>query len=355
MENKINIAELLKDCPYGMELDCTMFDNVTFICVDNTRKHFPIEILVGGLHTKYLTKEGCYHNNTLIQEAKCVIFPKGKTTWEGFQRHFKDGDIVSATMYPEGTWIGIFKQYEKNFFESHCSINACGEFRNSGIKNHSLTGIHLASENEKQKLFDAIKSNGYKWNDETKTLDKLCEPRFKVGDRIKYIESTEYVGIITEITPDDFYKVKCRNGEKYINISIQDRYELLMPKFKVGDRVKHISAYASGIVEKVSDKGYYINYPKGEGVCYISFTLEKDYELAPNKFDISTLKPFDKVLVRHHNEQKWDISFFSHCNGQEKYKYSCINGFVYAQCILYEGNEHLLDTTNNCDEFYKTW
>ena len=30
MENKINIAELLKDCPQGMELDCTMFDNVVF-------------------------------------------------------------------------------------------------------------------------------------------------------------------------------------------------------------------------------------------------------------------------------------------------------------------------------------
>ena len=26
---KINIAELLKDCPSGMELECTMYDNVT--------------------------------------------------------------------------------------------------------------------------------------------------------------------------------------------------------------------------------------------------------------------------------------------------------------------------------------
>ena len=27
MKDKINIAELLKDCPKGMELDCTMFCN----------------------------------------------------------------------------------------------------------------------------------------------------------------------------------------------------------------------------------------------------------------------------------------------------------------------------------------
>ena len=30
MNEKINIAELLKDCPTGMKLDCTMYENVTF-------------------------------------------------------------------------------------------------------------------------------------------------------------------------------------------------------------------------------------------------------------------------------------------------------------------------------------
>ena len=35
MENKINIAELLKDCPRGMELDCTVYDNIIFDSVVN--------------------------------------------------------------------------------------------------------------------------------------------------------------------------------------------------------------------------------------------------------------------------------------------------------------------------------
>lgn len=30
MKNRINIAELLKDCPKGMELDCLMFENLYF-------------------------------------------------------------------------------------------------------------------------------------------------------------------------------------------------------------------------------------------------------------------------------------------------------------------------------------
>lgn len=78
MENKINIAELLKDCPKCMALDCTMFDKVTFVRVDMNKRQFPIEIAISGIRSKYLTKEGCFHDTTLLPEAKCVIFPKGK-------------------------------------------------------------------------------------------------------------------------------------------------------------------------------------------------------------------------------------------------------------------------------------
>ena len=30
-------------------------------------------------------------------------------------------------------------------------------------------------------------------------------------------------------------------------------------------------------------------------------------------------------------------------------------GSYYYQCIPYEGNEYLLDTTNDCDNYYKNW
>ena len=32
-----------------------------------------------------------------------------------------------------------------------------------------------------------------------------------------------------------------------------------------------------------------------------------------------------------------------------------VGGGKWEHCIPYEGNEHLLGTTNDCDEFYKTW
>ena len=92
---KINIAELLKDCPKGMKLDCAMFDNVTLSAViDNRDNLFPIKIDIGANRYRYLTKTGGYD---IVPESKCVIFPKGKTTWEGFVPpcKFKEGGCGS--------------------------------------------------------------------------------------------------------------------------------------------------------------------------------------------------------------------------------------------------------------------
>lgn len=91
MEN-INIAELLENCPKGMELDCTMFDNVTLEYVAESSL-YPIRVRREDGNCIALTKYGQFINADF---AKCVIFPKGKTTWKGFVPpcKFKVGDTV---------------------------------------------------------------------------------------------------------------------------------------------------------------------------------------------------------------------------------------------------------------------
>ena len=93
MEQKNNIAELLKDCPSGMELDCTVCDNILFDSISNWV--YPIKVITkDGSKSLNLTKYGCTSEN---KNAKCVIFPKGKNTWEGFVPpcKFKDGDVLA--------------------------------------------------------------------------------------------------------------------------------------------------------------------------------------------------------------------------------------------------------------------
>lgn len=58
-------------------------------------------------------------------------------------------------------------------------------------------------------------------------------------------------------------------------------------------------------------------------------------------------KPFDKVLVRDYNDNEWKCDFFSNMN--EHGYYNCINSW-WHQCIPYEGNEHLLGTTQKTEE-----
>ena len=56
------------------------------------------------------------------------------------------------------------------------------------------------------------------------------------------------------------------------------------------------------------------------------------------------LKPFDNVLVRDRDDRKWGCDFFCHL-GDKEGVFVCISSW-WRQCIPYEGNEHLLGTTN---------
>lgn len=294
--NKLNIAEILKNCPSGMALDCTMWDNLYFDRVEEDMIHCYYE-LDGHRNTTMFCKDGCYTAHKL---SKCVIFPKGKTTWEEFLIQFKDGDVV---FYNDT--IAIFKEWgDETLFRTYVTKYLCCDSLidiNVPLFGKSVRKeIRFATEEEKRKLFAAIKEHGYRWNTETKTLEKLLN--FKVGDRIK--KKGDYIsGRITQIDIENFYKVEyCDGSVSYINSKYQDNYELV-----------------------------------------------------PDKFDIATLKPFDKVLARCSTLEKWRIQFFEKYDKTYQHPFICMGFNKYKQCIPYEGNEHLLGTTDNCEEFFKTW
>ena len=97
-----------------------------------------------------------------------------------------------------------------------------------------------------------------------------------------------------------------------------------------------------------SDGKFYCYYPDAECVLFPSKT-QRDW----NKFGVNDqkpkteLRPFDKVLVRDDNEADWKCDFFSNISNSGYYH--CINA-GWKQCIPYEGNEHLLGTTNKPEE-----
>lgn len=55
-------------------------------------------------------------------------------------------------------------------------------------------------------------------------------------------------------------------------------------------------------------------------------------------------KPFDKVLVRQSDKDEWRVALYSHFNAKENLHITA--GLNWYQCIPYEGNEHLVGTTD---------
>ena len=73
------------------------------------------------------------------------------------------------------------------------------------------------------------------------------------------------------------------------------------------------------------------------------------------KFDINTLQPFDKVLVKDDYEI-WQVEFFSHISQREPEGWCQCSGDRYYFCIPYnEETKHLVGTTEDCPDFYKWW
>lgn len=307
MGNMINIAEILKDCPKGMELDCTMYNGVVTLEQVQPLHTYSIKIRVkcgDESFTNVLTE---YGQTSPSPCNKCVIFPKGKTTWEGFQRLFKDGDVCTGKVngnlvifiYKERINTTLIKSHFVLYVRAGFCKNCCIALKDEEIK--------FATEEEKQRLFHVIKENGYRWDADTKTLrvvGKLGKLKFKVGD------------------------------------VVQD---------KEGNKVK--------ITEVVHECGCYLYKTEiANEIGKIYFDKQNDWELVPNKFDITTLKPFDKVLVRDENGQKWMCDIFSYYDDKNpRYPFWGVGRSNSKQCIPYKGNEHLLGTTNDCDEFYKNW
>lgn len=72
------------------------------------------------------------------------------------------------------------------------------------------------------------------------------------------------------------------------------------------------------------------------------------------KFDINTLKPFDKVLVRNTISEYWECEFFSR-HIDDMYPYVGIAN-SYKFCIPYnDDTKHLVGTTDEAPEYYRYW
>lgn len=126
-------------------------------------------------------------------------------------------------------------------------------------------------------------------------------------------------------------------------------------QFKVGDKVRvrpndthsHFVKQYDNCIGKIVGEHHEYFVVIVTGAFQDQF-LAEELELAEEKGK-HEFKPFDKVLVRDGDEFTWKCGIFSHIEGLNGYKFVVSSGY-WRQCIPYEGNEHLVGTTDKPNE-----
>ena len=124
------------------------------------------------------------------------------------QTVIEDGDIVHYLFDDDET--AIFKKSGKEYSETYFCYN--GRNFTIGYNKRICGDFRLAKEAEKQRLFDALKKDGKRWNAEKKCVEDIKEYQFKPFDKVLVRDSDAYKWDI------DLFKGMTMDG-KYIGMS----------------------------------------------------------------------------------------------------------------------------------------
>ena len=317
MENKINIAEILRDVPKGTRLYSPLFGEVKFNGVTGEKVSVLSTYEEGREVFNYFSENGIYYSE--YSQSECLLFPSSEMRdWTKF---FKRGDVVYIRAANNVTDYAIFESWENN---DYTRFNASIFYSNKdGFAEKEVCTTKLytkANDILKAKLitFTERYYEG-KYNPDTLQVEPV-EPEFKDGDIVVYGKSVAICRKIYEHT-------------LYFYASIDETFGLIFDGNTVSPNAYRLATDSEKqqLFDALAKIGKRWDAEKKQLV-----DLPKQHKF----------KPYDKVLVRVEDEDEWGINLFSHYNRVECFKYQCING-CYRKCIPYEGNEHLLGTTDN--------
>ena len=225
-----NLVNILKHCPEGTKLYSPIYGEVTLYSVNNRR----IDVIATNCSDETTHIEFSSLGRLILgySNAECVLFPsKDQRDWDKFRIPTKKGDVIMFNGQVPCLVTGDYSRDKKDWV---CGLLEDGDFCTNIIHPSEWCPCFytFATEEVKDKLFEAMDKAGYTWDGETL---KKKEPQFK---------------------------------------------------------------------------------------------------------------PFDKVLVRDSESDKWRCAFYSHFEPNGIYHHNTVSG-AYIMCIPFEGNEHLVGTTKN--------
>lgn len=249
------------------------------------------------------------------------------------QPEFKDGDIVVAeedNYYDKVIFIAAIKddivskvlinvRYED--YEVHYNEYRFGHNRS----------LRLATDSEKQQLFEALAKENKAWDAKKKMIVDL-KPAFEIGKLYVFREEDEdgELAIIGELIA---------KNESEDTLTFGNQYEIETEKF---------------VTDQTFDLRISVNKELREATENEVELFNKHYDIWKNGKEEKgqpDFKTFDKVLVRNRGDQKWLPAFFVRDRGEETgWRYIVLpihsgKSADFISCIPYEGHENIAFTS----------
>ena len=314
MEEKINIAKILKDKPVNTKLYSPLYGDVYF-------SYIGVRNNICVLHHRFTLSDFFYNGRyTAYKESEIMLFPsKEMRDWSKFA--WKKGDVLVSK---DNVYI-IFEKFEDDtytrFKGKHYLWKECNVEDYNKEETKMLTSVfEKAADDVAQTYIKTIEEHlDGKLNLETLEIEKQLE--FKDGDIVVYGKSVAICRKIYKHTLS-FY------------ISLNEMFGLLF-----ADEVESSEEYRFATEE---EKQQLFDALEKEGKAWDAekkqiVDIKKEHQF----------KPFEKVLVRESIDDVWRASFFSHIKENDgRYVTTCV---TWKFCIPYIGNESLVGTTKDME------
>lgn len=329
METDINVVATLKDKPQGVKLYSRICGAVELKEVLDVRKKK--SIVVKELNSS--NQHRFWYDGKFFRAGQCVLQPsKEMADWSKFS--WKRGDVLVCKDVNSHIIFDKFNDDTYTTFTGKLNYQATkAGYSFAHTRNIAMTqDFDIEKGDAAQTYINTIEEKlGGKLNRETLEVEK--QPEFKDGD-ILYCEGDSLhlpMTLILKTLPDKMQEYAYMNNETY------DWLHICCDKTLDAGDISRLR-YATE-----EEKQHLFNALAKKGKAW---DAEKK-EVIDLKPIVDELKPFDKVVVRCSEADRWSIDFFSYKapNG-----YICTGDAWFGYCLPYnEETAKLIGTTKDME------
>lgn len=330
MENKINIAAILKDKPQGTKLYSPIFGNLRYEDLVPDLGEFTV-VTSDNTSAKHSFRSDSRYNRH--GEPLMLLPSKEMRDWEKFA--WKKGDVL---VHKDGTVHIIFEGFEddtyRTFKGKYYLWEDNGHIEQFDDRQHCMeTSVFIKANDDAKTYISAIEKRlGGKLNRETLEIE-LSQPVFKDGD-VLFVkcEKQDFIEIFNHSK---------KNGDLYDHASLDTTTQNLdiSGKYRIGkDEITEIRLATEGEKQQLFDA------LAKEGKAWDA-EKKQIVDLDPKW----TPKPFDRVITRNAADDVWTANIFSHMDSHGEYvTIACVGGYTY--CLPYnEDTAKLIGTTKDVE------